>query len=332
MLKKLPNEKKIKRIFISGGAGFIGSHLTEIFFEEFYNSKIYIIDKLTYAGNKKFLSKIINSKRIKFIKCDINNVKKYSKYLKNCDLAINIAALSHVDNSFKSPLDFTVTNTLGAHAFLLECIKNKVKKILHVSSDEVYGEIAKGKFNENQLVNPTNPYSASKAAAEVLINSYRFSYKKEILIVRANNIYGIRQYPEKLIPSCIVKLLKNEKIQIHGNGKNIRYYLSVIDFVKALVTLVKKRDKGTYNIGSNFFETNINIAKTICKIFKKDPKKFITFVKDRPYNDKRYSVSSRKIRRLGWEPKENFIKDLPKIIFWYKKNYKIFKKYKINVD
>jgi UDP-glucose 4,6-dehydratase len=325
-------KKKIKKIFISGGAGFIGSHVAELFFKEFYNSKIYIIDKLTYAGNKKFLSKVINSRRIKFIKCDINDVKKYNKYLKNCDLAINIAALSHVDNSFKSPLDFTVTNTLGAHAFLLECIKYKVKKILHVSSDEVYGEIAKGKFNENQLVNPTNPYSASKAAAEVLINSYRFTYKKEILIVRANNIYGIRQYPEKLIPSCIVNLLKNKKIKIHGKGQNIRYYLSVIDFAKALITLVKKKDKGIYNIGSNFFKTNINIAKIICKIFKKDPKKFITFVKDRPYNDKRYSVSSRKIRRLGWMPKENLIKDLPKIINWYKKNFKIFKKYNINVD
>jgi len=323
---------KIKKIFITGGAGFIGSHVAELFFKEFNNSKIYILDKLTYAGNKKFLSSIINSPRVKFIQCDINNVKKYNLHLKNCDLAINIAALSHVDNSFKAPLDFTVTNTLGAHAFLLECIRHKVKKILHVSSDEVYGEIAKGKFNEKHLVNPTNPYSASKAAAEILINSYRYTYKKEILIVRANNIYGIRQYPEKLIPACISQLLKNKKIKIHGNGKNTRYFLSVIDFAKALVILVKKKDKGIYNIGSDFFENNLNIAKTICQFFKKDPKKFITFVKDRPYNDKRYSVSSKKIRKLGWKPKENLIKDLPKIIYWYKKHLTIFKEYKKNAN
>jgi dTDP-glucose 4,6-dehydratase len=321
---------KIKKIFITGGAGFIGSHVAELFFNEFYNSKIYILDKLTYAGNKKFLSLIINSPRVKFIKCDINEIEKYKNHLKKCDLAINIAALSHVDNSFKAPLDFTFTNTLGAHAFLLECIRQKVKKILHISTDEVYGDIAKGNFNEKQLVNPTNPYSASKAAADILINSYRYTYKKEILIVRANNIYGIRQYPEKLIPSCISRLLKNKKIKIHGNGQNIRHYLSIIDFTKALLILVKKKNKGIYNIGSTFFKTNYDIAKIICNFFKKDPKKFITFVNDRPYNDKRYSVSSKKIRDLGWKPKENLVNDLPKIIDWYKRNLSIFKEYKKN--
>ena len=286
----------MKKIFITGGAGFIGSHVSEAFFKNFPKSKIIILDKLTYAGNKKFLSSIIDSKRIKFIKGDILNTKKYSKFLKNCDLAINIAAESHVDNSFISPLNFTKTNALGAHAFLLECIKKKVKKILHISSDEVYGEKNKGTCFENQLVNPTNPYSASKAAAEVLINSYKYTYKKEIIIVRANNIYGIRQYPEKLISTSIVNLIKNKPIPIHGNGNNIRYYLSAIDFAKALILLAKKRDSGIYNIGSDYYEKNINIAKKICKLFKKDPKDYIKFTKDRLYNDKRYSVSSEKIR------------------------------------
>ena len=148
----------------------------------------------------------------------------------------------------------------------VECIKRKVKKILHVSSDEVYGEKITGTCYENRLVNPTNPYSASKAAAEVLINSYKYTYKKEIIIVRANNIYGIRQYPEKLISTSIVNLIKNKPIPIHGNGRNIRFYLSAVDFANALIFLVKKREKGIYNIGSNFFEKNINIAKHICKI------------------------------------------------------------------
>ena len=318
-------QKKFNKIFISGGAGFIGSHVSEAFFKHFKYSKIIILDKLTYAGNKKFLTSILNSKRVKFIRGDINEPKIYSKELQNCDLAINIAAESHVDNSFKSPLNFTVTNTLGAHTFLLECIKLKVKKILHVSSDEVYGEISKGTFSEKHLVNPTNPYSASKAAAEILINSYKFTYKKEIITVRANNIYGIRQYPEKLISSSIYNLINNKKINIHGSGKNIRYYLSVIDFARALIILVQKKNKGIYNIGSNFFEKNLNIAKLICKYLKKDPSKFIKFVKDRPYNDKRYSVSSKKIRKLGWKPIHNLINDLPMIINWYKKNYKLFK-------
>ena len=214
---------------------------------------------------------------------------------------------------------------MGAHAFFLECIKNKVKKILHISSDEVYGEKTKGTSFENQLVNPTNPYSASKAAAEILINSYKYTYKKEIIMVRANNIYGIRQYPEKLISTSIVNLIKNKPIPIHGNGKNIRFYLSAIDFAKALIILVKKKDSGTFNIGSNYYEKNINIAKTICKLFKKNSKKYITFTKDRLYNDKRYSVSSKKMRKLGWRPTRKLIQDLPLIIDWYKKQYKIFK-------
>ena len=319
-------KNKLKKIFITGGAGFIGSHVSEAFFKNFTKSKIIILDKLTYAGNKSFISSILKSKRVQFIKGDIINTKNYSEFLNNCDLAINIAAESHVDNSFISPLNFTKTNSLGAHAFFLECIKKRVKKILHISSDEVYGEKLSGTCFENQLVNPTNPYSASKAAAEILINSYKYTYKKEIIIVRANNIYGIRQYPEKLISTSIVNLINNKPIPIHGNGKNIRFYLSAEDFANALVLLVKKKDKGTFNIGSNFFEKNINIAQYICKILKKNPKKFIKFTKDRLYNDKRYSVSSKKIRKFGWKPKRNLIKDLPIIIEWYKKNYKIFKK------
>lgn len=289
-------KNKLKKIFITGGAGFIGSHVSETFFKNFPKSNIIILDKLTYAGNKAYISSITKSKRVKFIKCDIVNTKKYSKFLENCDLAINIAAESHVDNSFISPLNFTKTNSLGAHAFFLECIKKKVKKILHVSSDEIYGEKITGTCYENQLVNPTNPYSASKAAAEILINSYKYTYKKEIIIVRANNIYGIRQYPEKLISTSIVNLIHNKPIPIHGNGKNIRFYLSAEDFANALILLVKKKDKGTYNVGSNFFEKNINIARYICKIFKKNPEKFIKFTKDRLYNDKRYSVSSKKFK------------------------------------
>ena len=191
----------------------------------------------------------------------------------------------------------------------------------------MYGEKITGTSYEDQLVNPTNPYSASKAAAEILINSYKYTYKKEIIMVRANNIYGIRQFPEKLISTSIVNLIKNKPIPIHGNGQNVRYYLSALDFAQALVMLVKKVNRGTYNIGSNYSEKNIVIAKTICKLLKKDPNKYIKFTKDRLYNDKRYSVSSEKIRKLGWRSKRLLTDDLPMMIEWYKKNYKIFKNY-----
>ena len=318
----------IKKIFITGGAGFIGSHICEEVYKKFPKSKIIIFDKLTYAGNKKYLENIITSSRVKFVRGDIIKHYTYSTLLKNVDLAINVAAESHVDNSFISPHSFSITNTVGAHAFLLKCIENKVKKIIHISSDEIYGEKLLGKCTERQKIEPTNPYSASKAAAEIFINSYKYSYKKEIITVRGNNIYGIRQYPEKLIPRCIISLLKNRKIPIHGNGKNQRFYLSAQDFASAIILLIKKKNNGIYNIGSNESYSNINLAKLICKLLNKDPKKFIKHVKDRPYNDKRYSISSSKMRKIGWKPKFSLNKDLSKIIQWYSDNLYLYKSFK----
>ena len=318
----------MRRIFITGGAGFIGSHISEEIFHTFKKSKIIVFDKLTYAGNKHYIKNIINSPRVNFVKGDINNYYSYTKLLKKVDLAINIAAESHVDNSYTNPISFSLTNTVGAHTFLLNCINNKVKKIVHISSDEVYGEKLIGRCDETQKIEPTNPYSASKAAAEVIINSHKYSYKKEIITIRGNNIYGIRQYPEKLIPRCIISLLKNEKIPIHGKGNNIRHYLSARDFAKAVCLLIKKKNKGIYNIGSYDSFSNIHVAKSICKILNKDPKKFIKFVKDRPYNDRRYSISTNKIRKLGWRPKNTLMVDLFYIIEWYKNNIQLFKNFK----
>ena len=317
----------MKKIFITGGAGFIGSHICEEIFNTFKKSKIVIFDKLTYAGNKSYLKNIINSPRVKFIKGDINIYHSYTKLMKNVDLAINVAAESHVDNSFTNPISFTKTNTVGAHNFLLNCINNKVKKIVHISSDEVYGEKLSGSCNETQKIEPTNPYSASKAAAEVIINSHKYSYKREIITIRGNNVYGIRQYPEKLIPRCILSLLNGKKIPLHGNGKNVRYYLSAKDFSRAVCLLIKKRNKGIFNVGSKDFFTNIQVATAICKILQKDTKKYIKFVKDRPFNDKRYCVSTNKIRKLGWSPKNSLMKDLAYIIEWYIRNKRLFKEF-----
>ena len=319
----------MKSIFITGGAGFIGSHISEEIFRTFKKSKIIIFDKLTYAGKKFYIKDILKSARVKFVKGDMTNYNSYTKLLRGVDLAINVAAESHVDNSFTNPISFSLTNTVGAHTFLLNCINNNVKKIVHISSDEVYGEKLKGKCDETQKIEPTNPYSASKAAAEVIINSHKYAYKKEIITIRGNNVYGVKQYPEKLIPRCIISLLKNKKIPIHGNGKNIRYYLSANDFARAVCLLVKKRHKGIYNVGSDEPFSNIAVAKNICKILNKNPKKFIKFVKDRPYNDRRYSISTKKIRKLGWKPRDSLIKDLNKIIYWYKKNIQLFNKFKV---
>jgi len=314
------------KIFITGGAGFIGSHICEELYYKIPNSKLLILDKITYAANLKFISHLIkDKKRVKFIRADIIDSIKYKKQIKNFDIAINVAAESHVDRSFKNSILFTKTNTLGAHIFLQTCLESKVKKIVQVSTDEVYGEKLKGSFSEESHLNPTNPYSASKAATEIIIKSYKYHFKSDILVVRGNNIYGKRQFPEKLIPSCITRLIKNKPIEIHGSGKNIRCYLSAKDFAIAIGLLLKKNKTGVFNIGNNKYYKNIEIAETICQKFNKDKKKYINFVKDRPFNDRRYSVSINKIRKIGWRPQDSLLSDLNEIIIWYKKNINLFK-------
>ena len=314
------------KIFITGGAGFIGSHICEELYKKIPNSKLVILDKITYAANLKFISHLIkDKKRVKFIKADILDNTKYEKKIKNFDIAINVAAESHVDRSFKNSILFTKTNTLGAHIFFQTCLEKKVKKIVHVSTDEVYGEKLLGSFDEKSHLNPTNPYSASKAAAEIIINSYNYHFKSNILIVRGNNIYGKRQFPEKLIPSCITKLIKNKPIEIHGSGNHIRCYLSAVDFANAIYLLLKKKRTGIFNIGNNKYFKNIEIAKIICKKFKKDKKQFIHFVKDRPFNDRRYSVNINKMKKIGWRPRNSLINDLDEIIKWYHDNINLFK-------
>ncbi|MDA9158868.1 GDP-mannose 4,6-dehydratase [Candidatus Pelagibacter ubique] len=314
------------KILITGGAGFIGSHMVEYFFKKFKLANIVVVDKLTYSGKKFFLKEVLKSKRVKFIKSDIVNYKSYESELKNVDCAINVAAESHVDNSFKSSIIFTKTNVLGSHIFFQNCLNHNIKKIVHISTDEVYGEIINGKSSEGDKFDPSNPYSGTKAAAEMIISSYqRYIDPKKILIIRSNNIYGTRQFPEKLIPVTITKLLKNKKIPVHGTGHYERCYLSVFDFSEAVYRLIKNKKSGIYNVGTASSYKNLEVISEICRILNKNPEEFIKFVKDRPFNDKRYSLDLSKIAATGWEAKKNLFKDLPKIIDWYKKNLNIFK-------
>ena len=317
---------KINKIFISGAAGFVGSHLSEFLFKNFSESEFILFDKLTYAANIKFLNSIINSKKIKFVKGDLVNYKKLLKSLKNVDLAINAAAESHVDNSFGNSLLFTKTNTLGTHCFLEACRVAKVKKIIHVSTDEVYGQNLGKPFNENRFLNPTNPYSASKAAADMIVNSYIHSFKIPIITVRANNIFGIRQYPEKLISKTVFNLINKKKMTIHGTGNYYRYYLSVYDFCDAILILIKSGKIGNiYNVSAKKCFKITTVIKVICKSLKKNFKKNVVYIKTRPFNDKVYKVSSSKLRKLNWKPRINLMNEIEEICQWYKKNIKLFK-------
>ena len=313
------------KFLVTGGAGFIGSHVCEHILKNFSVKKLIIFDKLTYAASLSYIKPVLKSNNVLLIKDDILNLLNYKEKIKNFDFAINLAAESHVDKSFKNSIEFTKTNTLGAHIFMQTAIECNVRKIMHVSTDEVYGETKFKNKIETDRLNPTNPYSASKAAAEILMNSYRFFNNKKIIIIRGNNIYGARQYPEKLIPSCIFNLLKDKKIKIHGNGKNIRCFLSVLDFADGIILLLKKNLNCIFNIGNNKYYKNIDIVEKICRLMKKNPKKYISFIKDRPFNDFKYSINSDKIKNYGWKVKHNLENDLPNIIDWYKKNISLFK-------
>lgn len=316
----------MNKIFITGGAGFIGSHVSEYIFKKFNTCQIVIYDKITYAASKKNISKILKSQRVKFIRADINNEKKLLNESKNSDLLIHLAAESHVGKSFSSAKKFINTNVQGTRSVLDACKKNNIKKIIHVSTDEIYGEIYKGSFSEKDSFNPSNPYSSSKAAAEMVVNGYKHSFKMDITIVRANNIFGTRQHPEKLIPAVCSKLINNQKVEIHGSGNQKRSFLYVLDFADALYKIIISAKKNQiYNIGSNFEYKNIDILKLIAKEFGKNYLEIIKFVPDRPFNDFRYSIKINKIKKLKWSPKVKVEQKIKKIVKWYKNNLSQFK-------
>jgi len=315
----------IKKIFISGAAGFIGSHLTEFLFKCYPKVKFILLDKLTYAANIKYLDNILSSNRVTFVKKDLINFNFLKKYLNETDLAINVAAESHVDNSFGNSLIFTKTNTLGTHSFLESCRLNKVKKIIHVSTDEVYGENNGVAFNEKRFLNPTNPYSASKAGGDMIVNSYIHSYKMPINIIRANNIFGTRQYPEKLISKTIYNFLTKQKMTIHGNGNYYRHYLAVEDFCKGMLAIIKKgKTSDIYNVSSNDCYKVTDIVKMISKQLNINYMNNIIFIKDRPFNDKIYRINSLKLRRLKWKPTIKLSERISFLCDWYRNNLKLF--------
>jgi nucleoside-diphosphate-sugar epimerase len=315
----------MKKIFISGAAGFIGSHLSEFLYKKFTHANFILLDKLTYASNKQYLKSILKSKRVSFIRDDIINFNVLIKLLKNVDLAINMAAESHVDNSFGNSLLFTKTNTLGTHSFLESCRINKVKKIIHVSTDEVYGESKNIAFSEDQFLNPTNPYSASKAGADMIANSYIHSYKMPINIIRANNIFGTRQYPEKLISKTIFNFLSKKKMTIHGNGDYYRHYLAVEDFCESIYTIILKGKKfEIYNVGSEDCYKITDVIKLIANNLNINYNKNICFVKNRPFNDKIYKINCKKLKKLQWHPKLQLRDKIHQLCDWYKKNINLF--------
>ena len=312
----------MKKILITGGCGFIGSNLIRFLLSNDKYLKIVNIDKITYAGKKDNVKKV-GKKRYKFYKTDILNERKIKNILKkeSPDYIIHIAAESHVDNSISSPKKFFETNLMGT-LNILECIKKnkiKIKKFLYFSTDEVYGSLLKGKANENSCFQPNNPYSSSKAAADLLCNAYYKTYNLPITIIRGSNNYGPCQHKEKLIPKIITRLSKGKKIPIYGNGRNQREWIYVEDTCNAIHTIIKKGKNGeSYNVSSSKGMSNLQVAEIILKEMS-HPKQHIKFVKDRPGHDFRYSMNTNKIKKMGWECKTPFSEGIRKTINWYLK-------------
>ena len=326
--------KNINKVIVTGGLGFIGSNLIELLLKK--NFYVINLDKVSYSSNFYNVKDFKKNKNYKFIKCDILNKKKISDILeKYKPIALfNLAAESHVDRSIDSPYPFIKNNILGVFN-LLEKIKiyskkNKKFKFIHISTDEVYGDILKGRTSENYPYKPSSPYAASKASSDHLVFSYFATYDLPIIVTNCSNNYGPRQHPEKLIPKIIYNIINNKDLPIYGDGKNSREWIYVKDHCEALMQVYKKGKKGEfYNIGSNENIDNLSICSKLFKTFKKinfESKSKIKFVKDRPGHDRRYALNSNKIiKNLKWKRKTNINDGLYKTVKWYIENKQYFK-------
>ena len=316
----------MKKVLITGGAGFIGSNFIHYILSKYNDYQVINLDKLTYAANLDNLKDIEYNKNYKFIHGDIADKEFIFKLFEDekFDIVINFAAESHVDNSILNPQIFTITNILGTQVLLDACRKYNIKRFHQVSTDEVYGELPLDDksilFTEKTPLNPSSPYSASKASADMLVKSYYRTYSLPITISRCSNNYGPYQHLEKLIPLMISKAINNDNLPVYGNGLNVRDWLHVYDHCTAIDLIIHEGKIGEiYNIGGNNEKSNIDVVKIILKELGKS-EKLIKYVNDRPGHDLRYAIDSTKIKTtLNWKPVYSFEKGILDTIKWYTK-------------
>lgn len=314
------------RLLVTGGAGFIGSNFILYWLKHHPQDQIVNLDKLTYAGNLDNLKSVEKNPNYQFIKGDIADPKIVAEAIKDVDIVVHFAAETHVDRSITGPAEFVLTNVVGTQVLLDASVKAKIKRFHHISTDEVYGQLAldsQEKFSETTLYDPRSPYSASKAASDHLVRAYYHTYDLPITISNCSNNYGPYQFPEKFIPLAITNLLEGKKVPVYGDGKYVRDWLYVDDHCRAIELILEKGKIGeTYCVGGLVEDlNNLEVIKKICQIMGKNFDDSVEFVTDRPGHDRRYAVDWSKIKNeLGWQPQADFNTHLASTIKWYEQN------------
>jgi dTDP-glucose 4,6-dehydratase len=305
------------RLLVTGAAGFIGSTYVRTVLEA-SRDDVVVLDKLTYAGRRENLQDV--AERIEFVEGAIEDRELVRQVMEGCDAVVNFAAESHVDRSIADQDAFARTHVIGTSVLLDAAREHGVQRYLQVSTDEVYGSIERGSFTETSPLNPSSPYSATKAAGDLLVSAHGHTYGIEAVICRGSNNYGPRQYPEKLIPLCVLNALAGDKLPVYGDGHQVRNWLYVEDFARAIDLALRKGLSGeVYNVGGPDETANIDVVRRILAATGRD-ESLIEYVTDRPGHDRRYSLSSAKIRDLGWQPSRRFSEGLQQTVEWYRDN------------
>lgn len=310
----------MKRLLVTGGAGFIGSNFIRYMLSKHDDVQIINLDKLTYAGNLDNLKDVVNDSRYEFVKGDICDEAIVDPLVAKSDIVLNFAAESHVDRSIGKPDDFIKTDVFGTFVLLEAARKHGIDRFVQISTDEVYGSIDDGCFKETDPIMPSSPYSASKAGADRLVYSYYVTYNLSVVIPRSSNNFGPYQYPEKLIPLFVTNAIDHKSLPIYGDGKNVRDWLYVMDNCSAIETIMNDgKDGEVYNAGAGNEKENIYITDFILKTLNKSDD-LKTYVEDRKGHDRRYALDLSKIKQLGWKPEHDFESALEETICWYENN------------
>ncbi len=308
------------KILVTGGAGFIGSNFVRYFLDEHPDDSVVVLDKLTYAGRLESLQDVMTYERMEFLQGDVCDQVAVRGALEDVDAVVNFAAESHVDRSIEEPGHFIQTDVYGTYVLLEEARRAGVERYLQVSTDEVYGSIEEGSFTEQSPLDPSSPYSASKAGGDLVVGAYCHTFGIDAVVCRASNNYGPYQYPEKLIPLCVLNALHGDPLPVYGDGMQVRNWLHVTDHCSGLDTVLRKGRSGeTYNIGGPDELPNIEVVHKILELTGRD-ESLIEHVKDRLGHDRRYSLASEKTIGLGWEPRIRFNEGIAQTVGWYRDN------------